>query len=70
MASMSYCVFENTVVDLRNCLSFLEEALNSGQTFDEFIDSRSSEYEMKAVSQLIQLCEEITEMAKAFDDQD
>ena len=41
MASMSYCRFENTLIDFRNCVSDLEEA----ETFD---DLGHGEYEASA----------------------
>ena len=49
MANMSYCRFENTLADLRDC----ESALSEGD------DDDMSEEEEKAKKRLIRLCIEI-----------
>lgn len=46
MANMSYCRFENTLNDLRDCM-------------DNMDDRELSERETKARERLIKLCEEI-----------
>lgn len=67
MPSMSYCRFENTVLDLQACLNDLEEALDEGKTLQEFIDSRSSEYESRAVMRLIDLCQQVADTYEEFE---
>lgn len=62
MVSMSYCAFENTATDMRQCLSMLEEAADSGMDLREFIESRSSREEGRAVERLIALAEELLEI--------
>lgn len=62
MVSMSYCAFENTATDMRQCLSMLEEAADSGMDLREFIESRSSREEGRAVERLIALAEELLEV--------
>ena len=52
MSNMSYCRFENTVSDLRDCA----DALRNGEAEDEDL---SSDYERSAKHELIALCREI-----------
>ena len=53
MANMSYCRFENTLADLRDC----EKAL--GNINDEVTEMSS--YEKDALIKLIELCKTITD---------
>lgn len=53
MPSMSYCKFENTVIDLIACRDAIID--NEKQTND---------YEIEARKQLIEICNEITEHCK------
>ena len=62
MPSMSYCCFENTTADLRQCLNMLMEAADSGMGLREFIESRSSREEGRAVERLIAVAEELLEV--------
>lgn len=50
MASMSYCRFENTSIDLRACVNDLEEA-------DSFSDLDHNKYEKDARKVMVKLCE-------------
>jgi len=54
---MSYCRFENTLADLRDC----EEALAEGKTKD------LNEYELPAAKELLKLCARI---AKTYSEDD
>lgn len=54
MANMSYCRFQNTVIDLQDCYDALEEMGDD----EEMIEDLSSE-ELRAKKKLIQLCEDI-----------
>jgi hypothetical protein len=63
MANMSYCAFENTYSDLRQCLNMLFEARDNGVGLQKFIESRSSKDEGRAVEQLLALAEELIEVA-------
>ena len=51
MASMSYCRFENTSIDMANCVGDLEEAYT-------FSDLDHSEYEIGARKRLYDLAQE------------
>jgi hypothetical protein len=55
---MSYCRFENTVMDLRDCY----DALCDMQDLDDL-----SEYEKKAAIKLIKLCARITEQCEGME---
>jgi hypothetical protein len=54
MSNMSYCRFQNTLSDLRDCQSFLSEFLDIDSAEKEL----SSE-EFKAMKKLITLCKQI-----------
>lgn len=41
MANMSYCRFQNTFLDLQDCVNALGEALDDGLTMREFITGLS-----------------------------
>lgn len=49
MANMSYCRFQNTLADLRDCQEHLFEELSSA--------------EEEARAELVRVCQEIAEMA-------
>ena len=63
MSNMSYCRFENTLRDLRDC----KEALDDGALEDEKMDE---EYERPAMLKLVSLCREIAEEYPEEDDED
>lgn len=58
MANMSYCRFHNTLQDLQDC----KEVLDGN---DEY--GISSESEIRKARTLVELCQEIAEMAEDFD---
>lgn len=66
MPSMSYCRFENTVLDLQACLNDFEEAFDEGKTLQEFIDSHN-QYESRAVMKLINLCQQVVDLCEEFE---
>ena len=70
MANMSYCAFENTASDLRQCLSMLMEAHDEGMGLREFIESRSSKEEGRAVERLVSIAQELLEVAEMMMEQD
>jgi hypothetical protein len=41
MANMSYCRFQNTFLDLQDCVNQLGAALDEGLTYDEFFNELS-----------------------------
>jgi len=56
MGNMSYCRFENTYRDLKECSNALE---NEGGV--QGIEEEANEYEREYVKKLIELCKDITE---------
>ena len=56
MANMSYCRFENTYGDLKDCAEALEEANGIAGVVEE-----ANVYEAPWVSRLVELCKEIQE---------
>ena len=43
MSNMSYCRFQNTWTDLRDCVEALEEALDEGKSLAEFFEEIGKE---------------------------
>ena len=56
MGNMSYCRFENTYRDLKECSNALQ---NEGGV--QGIEEEANEYEREYVKKLIELCRDITE---------
>lgn len=61
MANMSYCRFENTNRDLVDCTNAIAEALDEGQSFDEFF-AGLNEYEQYAIRALRHNAERFLEL--------
>ena len=55
MANMSYCQFENTASDMQQCIDTLEEAVENGLSYDQFLEGLSSDYEKRAIPRLAEL---------------
>lgn len=55
MANMSYCRFHNTLIDLNDCESALDEFINEGE------NTISSDEERRCAKKLIELCRYIAE---------
>lgn len=51
MANMSYCMFENTLNDLGDCVSAMEEA-------NSVADLDMNEYEQRAFYSMFRMCRE------------
>jgi len=58
MANMSYCRFENTANALSDCLGAIEEAIENGQTMEQFFKGLSSS-ERVGYNWLMSNCEAI-----------
>jgi len=56
MANMSYCRFENTSIDLRDCVNALEEG-----------DYPESDYEKQAAKCMIDLCKRYVQAYENID---
>lgn len=56
MANMSYCKFENTVIDMRDCINTLHDFDGN---IEEMMTSASSPYEARAMKKFLRLCEEV-----------
>jgi hypothetical protein len=59
MANMSYCQFENTLQDLRQCRNELREA----RSWEELLEGKS-EYEQQAIKDMPKV---LAEMLQFFD---
>lgn len=55
MANMSYCRFENTNMDLLDCINAIGQALDDGKTMAQFQEQMSS-YEKIAMKQILDNC--------------
>ena len=60
MPNMSYCVFQNTLADLKDCADALSECSSLEETF--------SPDEVRAAKALLSLCQKMSEYQ--FDDYD
>ncbi len=59
MSNMSYCRFENTARDLRDC----RDAIENGE-----INDLGSQYEVDALEQLLDLCKEVVAYKDEIED--
>jgi len=55
MSNMSYCRFENTYGDLKDCLEALRE-----EGVEQILEN-ATEYEKPYIQKLIKLCRQVTE---------
>lgn len=60
MANMSYCRFENTATDLKDCINAVQDAIENGETFAEFFKGLGT-YEQTAFRHLLQYANEFQE---------
>lgn len=64
MGNMSYCRFENTYGDLKDCL----EALSDAGGVNE-LEKDAGQYEKKYVRKLVDLCKEIVDDFGEYDEE-
>ena len=64
MANMSYCQFENTASAMQQCFDTLQEAVDNGLSFDQFMERLSSDYERSGARRMADL---MLDMAGAFE---
>jgi hypothetical protein len=58
MANMSYCMLENTVKDMEDCINELE--INDFD-YEKMINESSSKSEKKAIKKFVELCEMVAD---------
>lgn len=63
MPSMSYCKFENTEIDMRQCVEAMEDA-------GDMEDLDMNDYEKRAFARLFNLCYRFIEEAKRLQEED
>ena len=56
MSNMSYCQFENTAGDLSQCIATVGNAVDDDMSFQDFVDSLSSDHEVWAFDRLYRNC--------------
>lgn len=56
MANMSYCRFENTSNDLRDCIDAMQEAFDDNISLEQFKED-IGKYERYAFQQMLEYCE-------------
>jgi uncharacterized protein YfbU (UPF0304 family) len=64
---MSYCAFENTASAIRQLLGIVEDCYDVGMTFSELVESRSSEYESRAVVEIVELAQQLVDSLNDLD---
>lgn len=62
MANMSYCQFENTYHDLRQCYNTLTEAVEDGQDLRSFMQGLSSDDERHAFANMQTLLDKMAQV--------
>ena len=63
MANMSYCRFENTYGDMKDCVTAMEEAMDEGVSLKEFVREMSTD-ERSAFQRMAALCKRMMEAYK------
>jgi hypothetical protein len=58
---MSYCRFQNTSGDMRDCFNAINEAIEEGKTLKEFVKSLSSD-EQYAYKHFVDQCRSVIEL--------
>ena len=61
MANMSYCRFQNTVLNLNDCLNVVRDAVDDDVSFEEFEEELGTD-ELKAFEQLYTRAKRFVEM--------
>jgi hypothetical protein len=66
MANMSYCRFQNTVMDLNDCINAIEEALYEGEPLDLSEDEQHAFERMyNLIEGMQQSMDEVTQIKEA-----
>jgi hypothetical protein len=65
--NLSYCAFENTSNALRQLINMVQEAYEDNMTFGDLVESRSSEYERRAVREIAELAQELIDALTDLD---
>lgn len=66
MSSMSYCAFENTVIELEQ----IREILENQRSMTSLLESRSSSYERQSVKELADLAWDIVQRIEELENND
>ena len=66
--NMSYCMYENTTLALKQILDDLTNAQEEGRTFEEYANDRSSREERAALMDLESLMEEVQDVLRFMKD--
>ena len=66
MANMSYCRFQNTVEDLRDCLEAIREA-GTVEDLEQEFEADGKDTELHALRRLVKMCREIAEHEEVED---
>ena len=64
MSNMSYCRFQNTRLDLKDCVEALEEIEENGQ----LVSNELSREELLAMREMVEWCERFIETVEVLDD--
>jgi hypothetical protein len=69
MSNMSYCRFENTSGDVQDCIHALEEAVENGETFADFLKGLSSDHERHALKRMVNNCCKFVELYEEIEEE-
>jgi len=63
MANMSYCRFQNTVMDMQDCFNAMDEAVDLNESMDLSSDEQRAFQRMyNLLTEMVSMMEQVTEM--------
>ena len=68
MPSMSYCVFENTSIDMAQCVDKIQSILEECDSMDEIKEYLDNDYEFQGLRRLIDLVSQFADEVEYIED--
>ena len=65
--NMTYCMWHNTSISMKQLIDDIEDALDSGDTLKEYIDRRGDCGEQYAIKDTYKLCKELIDIIDTMD---
>ena len=70
MANMSYCRFQNTVMDMHDCFNVMDEAVDLNESMDLSDDEQRAFQDMyNLLTDMVSMMEQVTEMEEELAEQ-
>lgn len=64
--NMTYCMWHNTSISMKQLIDDIEDALDSEETLKEYINRRGDCDEQYAITQTYKLCKELIDKIDTF----